>query len=104
MAIGSLPRGVLVSSALKSTNAALLSRPALAASPLKIPNVAKLTAPIVTARSPAAVAVAGPSVDVAYTQNQADAAADKLPVTLIAAGVGAVAVGLFVVMQLRKKR
>jgi hypothetical protein len=46
----------------------------------------------------------GGSIPIAYTQGQADAAASKVPVTLIAAGVGALAVGAFVLLQLRKKR
>ena len=45
-----------------------------------------------------------PAVEVAYTQAQADQAAAKVPVTLIAAGVGAVALGVFIVVQLRKRR
>lgn len=81
------------------------SSPLAASIPLGIsaPPLPKAASFLETAAGGGGVDTGG-SIPIAYTQGQADAAASKVPVTLIAAGVGALAVGAFVFLQLRKKR
>lgn len=90
----------------RTTGYALVQRPLAApAVPMAIKAPALATSPrIPTAQPFLASDPSSAPVPIAYTEDQANRAAAKIPVTLIAAGVGAVAVGAFVLLQLRKKK